>query len=273
MKKGFKKGTKFIMVLAMAVVMLIPVSVFAQDDEEKTSTWITECTKDHDHTTECCEIPYYGTFVDWTQVPYVWEFKYDNSDAAWGWGLWEDGYSFTTPEGEYDTDVRHKISLYSDGEYLYLDVIIATVYASGGRGSTLTFTVDGVETQFNLVLEDGNSLDTYNTVGTTQVYLNHDLGELAGEFVEGSEAYYYIKESGYNDEFEVKIPLTALADQNKDVDLENINEITFTSASLTYQGVTITGISTFPYILGGICLCAVGYVVYKRKHNTNLSGE
>ncbi len=225
----------------------------------------TECTLDHDHQTEICEIDYYGTFLDWTTVPYVWEFVYDNSDACWGWGLWDDGFCYTTPANEYDTDVRHKIALYSDGEYLYLDIIHATVYASGARGSTLTFTVDGVVTQFQLLTETGNSLDTVKTAGTYEVYLVHDLGDLAGEYIEDSAAMLYVNDTLKNSEYEVKIPLSALADQNGNINLENINEITFSSASLTYKGVTITGISTYPLVLAGICIAGVGYIVYKRN--------
>ncbi len=211
------------------------------------------------------DVPHYGVLADWDSLPSVYEFSYDNSDASWYWGMWRDGVSYTSPEGEFNIDVRNEVSLYSDGEYVYLDVIFATCKPEF-MASVLEFRIDGQLTQFQL-LKDGLGLEKYADAeaGVYEFDVNHDLGDNAGESVESAISYAYIKESGYNYEFEVKIPLTAFAEQNPDIDLENINEISFFCSNITHNYVSTTGISTFPFVLGGICLLGVGFVVYKRK--------
>lgn len=239
----------------------------------------TDCILDHDHETEICEIPYYGTLLDWTTIPYSWDmYGYSSiptAGLASGWEMANNqGYHYKNSSDEYDIDIRHKIAAYSDGEYLYVDIIHATVYDTGARGTTLIFIVDGVTTQFQLVTESGTTFEQIDTAGTYTVYLNHDLGALAGSQVEGSEAYLYVRPTLKNSEFEFKIPITALAEQNPDVDIDNINEIEFRTDSLTDNGIIITGISTYPLVLGAICIAGVGFIVYKRtkkKANVGVS--
>lgn len=246
--------------------IILDTAITADENDRDIHNYIseTECKLEHNHQTEICEIGYYGTFLDWSTIPYSWEYGYDNSEACWIYGMWQNGLCYTTPENTYDTDVRNKIALYSDGEYLYVNVIQATVNGPNRiNGTTLNFTVDGVKTGFQLVDSTGTTLESITSQGTYEVYLKHADGSVSGEFVEDSKAYVYVNQTTYNSEFEFKLPLTALAYQNPDIDMENINEVVFNSESLTYKGVTIVGVSTFPIIFGLLCLISVSFVAYK----------
>ena len=72
-----------------------------------------------------------GYFDDWNDKPYSYEYNWDNSDNCWYYGVWYDGQCFKTPEGTYDTTVRHKMQLYSDNEYVYMHIVISEDYGSG----------------------------------------------------------------------------------------------------------------------------------------------
>ncbi len=260
----------FFMLFALHNPMLVQSEDTTVNEEVSTynKPWtITDCPEDHDHASEICDIPYHGQLLNWSGMPHIYDYGWNNTDVVWANGKDYKGYKFKLDPGQYDADIHHKITMYSDGEYLYLNLIGATIDGPSAKGTALHFTVDGVKTEFQLATKPTGwgTVDSIKSPGMHKVYLRHSLGGLSGSVVEDSIAYLHIRDTKHNPEFEFKLPLSAFAEQNSNIDLENIHEVTFTTGHHTHKGITIGGISTFPLLLGALCLGGVGYGVYKCK--------
>ncbi|MBQ7955511.1 MAG: PASTA domain-containing protein [Lachnospiraceae bacterium] len=188
--------------------------------------------------------------INWDNVPFSYEYVYDNSESCWNWGMWKDGVCYKSPPGEYNTDVRHLMQFYCDGHYVYLRIVFATVYAYDACGDNYLFYLDGEQTQYQLALEGEESI-TGKTEdlgpGTHQLVVEHVDSGLSGEAATGAIAYL-LKSEDANTEVQMKIPLGEMWNQNTVIDLENLNTIEFRCYPLMYHNLTASGASTFPWL-------------------------
>lgn len=214
--------------------------------------------------------------LDWDSLPSSYEFNWDNSANCWYNGCWldvdEDGdvdVKYITPEGTYDNNVRHRIQLYCDGEYVYLHIKIATIYGAKFNGENYNFNIDGHKATF-AVVKDGEVI-TGNVSGmengTQQVDVIHGGGAISTTIVPGAEAYFTKYENNFNAEVELKIPLSEMSRQNESIDAENVSEISFHTSNLTTGEVTAAGASTFPLMSAAAALVLIpgSTILIKKK--------
>lgn len=217
-----------------------------------------------------------GNFDDWEGIPHSYEYNWDNSANCWYYGVWIDGVCYKTPVGTYDSNVRHKIALYCDGENVYLHIEFARDYYAKMNGDFYNFDFDGKRTTMRITYQ-GNSLANnaaLSNPGVYQLEVRHGNGAVSGYVAEGSQAVVRVKPGNYNAELEVKIPLKAFAQQNPSIRLDQISVISWdNSGNLTYRPVMATGTSSGPVVLAGLSIgvAAVGFVLYdRRKRNGNI---
>lgn len=209
--------------------------------------------------------------VEWEEVPASYEYNWDNSQNCWNYGVWVDGECYKTPEGEYSTDVRHKVQLYCDGEYVYGRVVFAREFGSNVNGADYRFTIDGQTAAFQIVDVGGNSVSNTGNLsaGTHQVEVRHGDGSISYEVAVDSLAYLTKYENDINPEVEFRIPLTEMQRQNSNIDLENMGTVEFFSPNLMYRPTMASGASTFPMASAGLALVMIpgSTMILKKKHD------
>lgn len=225
--------------------------------------------------TETSPITIDGDFGDWEGMPYSWEYTWDNSQSCWVNGYWEEGLNgYKTPHGTYDENVRHKVSLYTDGEYAYLYIKFARCYVSRFNGYNHIFSVGDSrsdKTQFNITnMENGDIIEDIRGwgPGVYEVLVKHGDGAVSWQNVKGSKAYVKVNETTWNAELELKIPLSEMQVQNPGLNLERIDKLSWECPGLTYRRVYAAGASTAPFVAAGLALVGVpltGAAVKKRR--------
>lgn len=207
--------------------------------------------------------------IDWDSVPASYEYVYDNSESCWNWGVWKDGVCYKSPQGEYNTDVRHLMQFHCDGKYVYLRIVFATVYYQEACGDNYLFYLDGEQTQYQLALEGGESItgkteDLEN--GIHQLVVEHVDSGLSGQEATGAIAYL-LKSEDANTEVQMKIPLTEMWNQNTVIDLENLNTIEFRCYPLMYRNLTASGADTLPWLGAAVAFVVIpgSTVLLKRR--------
>lgn len=206
--------------------------------------------------------------IDWDSVPSSYEYVYDNSEGCWNWGMWKDGVCYKSPEGEYNTDVRHLMQFYCDGHYVYLRIVFATIADHEAYGDNYLFYLDGEQTQYQLALPGEKSITGKTEdldAGIHQLVVEHVDSGLSGEEATGAIGYL-IKNSGANAEVQIRIPLSEMWNQNTIIDLDNLNTIQFRCYPLMYRNLTASGASTFPWLGAGIAFLVIpGSTVLIKK--------
>ncbi len=207
--------------------------------------------------------------IDWDSVPASYEYVYDNSESCWNWGMWKDGVCYKSPQGEYNTDVRHLMQFHCDGKYVYLRIVFATVYAYDACGDNYLFYLDGEQTQYQLALEGEESITGKTEelgAGTHQLVVEHVDSGLSGEEATGAIAYL-IKSEEANTEVQMKIPLSEMWTQNTVIDLENLNTIEFRCYPLMYRNLTASGADTLPWLGAAVAFVVIpgSTVLLKRR--------
>ncbi len=182
-----------------------------------------------------------GYMVDWDRIPASYEYNWDNSENCWTWGVWIDGQCYKTTRGEYSTDVRHKMQIYTDGTYVYLHIIFSRDYQVGFNGSDYRFTVNGNATRVQIECPNNGEGEYSGTV-------THGDGAISGQIVEGSECHVFYNANNQNNQLELKVPLEELARQNPNISYGSSNTISYFSPNLMYESISCVGASTFPYI-------------------------
>lgn len=225
--------------------------------------------------TETSPITIDGDFGDWAGMPYSWEYNWDNSENCWVWGYWDEGLGgYKTPHGTYDENVRHKASLYTDGEYAYLYVKFARCYVSRFNGYNYIFSFGDKQsdkTQFNITKLDGGDITSDIRSwepGVYEVMVKHGDSDVSWQNVKGSKAYIKVNETTWNAELELKIPLSEMQVQNPGLNLERIDKLSWECPGLTYRRVYAAGASTAPFVVAGLALVGVpltGAAVKKRR--------
>lgn len=209
-----------------------------------------------------------GNFDDWNDLPYSYEYNWDNSNACWYWGVWIGNDCYKTPEGTYSTDVRHKMQLYCDGEYVYLHIVFSRNYNSTANGNDYQFYINGIETDFQVEYEDRTTLaNTQKEIGIYKLFISHRNTGLSYQEVIGSLGYYRINNNeNINNELELKIPLIEMVKQNSNVNLDTISTIEFFSPNLMYRHISSVGTSTYPIVLGIFCsFLVISIIIIKKR--------
>lgn len=212
-----------------------------------------------------------GYMVDWDRIPASYEYNWDNSGNCWYWGVWIDGQCYKTPEGEYSTDVRHKMQLYCDGTYVYLHVIFSRDYWAKFNGEDYQFWLDGNMAAFQVEWPGGGTI-TGNLDGTSPgeytVEVRHRDSSISYAVAEGSEGHLFVNEDNINNQLEIKIPLSEMVRQNPNINLDFLNSIEFFTPNLMYNRISCTGASTFPVIpVALVSIIAVGTFIIRRRKN------
>lgn len=217
-----------------------------------------------------------GNFEDWDGIPHSYEYNWDNSANCWYYGVWIDGVCYKTPVGSYDSNVRHKVALYCDGDNVYLHIEFSRDYSAKMNGDFYNFDFDGKRTTMRITYQ-GNSLSNNPALTQPGVYpleVRHGNGAVSGYVAEGSQAVVRVKPGNYNAELEIKIPLKTFVQQNSSIHLDQISVISWdNSGNLTYRPVVATGTSSGPVVLAGLsfAVVAAAYVLYdRRKRNGSL---
>ena len=218
-----------------------------------------------------------GYFDDWGDKAYSFEYNWDNSQNCWQWGVWVDGVCYKTPEGTYSTDVRHKMQLYCDGEYVYLHIVFSRDYGAKFNGEDYQFWFDDNMAAFQVEWPGGGTItgNLENTSpGIYPVEVRHRNSSMSYEVADGSSAYLKVNPDNLNNEIELKIPLSECVRQNGSIDIEHLSTIEFFTPNLMYRRITCTGTPIGPsvFIFGGLIILGVVsgfYFKNKRKKMIN----
>lgn len=198
-----------------------------------------------------------GYYDDWSDKPLSYHYNWDNSENCWKWGVWIDGVCYKTPEGTYDNNVRHIIQLYSDGTNIYGHIKISRQYGAKFNGEDYQFTFNnGQQASFQITDVNGqvitNEVKNF-TPGIHSVQVRHRNGSCSYQIAENSQAKLTVYDDYLFTEVEFSIPLNTCVIQNRNIDLENLEVITFFTPNLMYQKIEIHGtpILIFSILIGG----------------------
>ncbi|MBO5291750.1 MAG: hypothetical protein J6B10_00990 [Lachnospiraceae bacterium] len=211
-----------------------------------------------------------GSFSGWEDIPVSYEYNWDNSQNCWNYGVWVDNVKYTTPVGSYDTNVRHGMQMYSDGENVYLNITFARDYEAYANGNDFQFFVDGQMAAYQIEWPDGQQLaSTIAAPGTYQVDVLHRDSSWSYVLTDGASAYYRVNEGNVNNQLELKIPLSEFQKQNGNIDLDNYSMIQFFTPNLMYNRISAAGSPTgaVPFSAAVFLLVPASYVWLKRKKN------
>lgn len=218
--------------------------------------------------------PIDGSGSGWDDIPVSYEYNWDNSANCWQWGNWVtdpvtgEQVCYKTEEGTYDSNVRHEMQMYSDGQNVYLKITYATIYGTHSNGDDFNFYIDGVGTKFGITQANGQTLTGWSPEAGTYVVdvRNGDSGS-SYSIVDGAVAYYHVTDNNINNSLELKIPMEAFKAQNGAVNLDNYSMIQFFTPNLMYNRLTAAGSSSgaVPFATVVFLLVPASYVMLKRK--------
>lgn len=202
-----------------------------------------------------------GYYDDWEDKPYSWEYNWDN---PWQIHDYWDGTQNITKEyrdehgNPYNLDIRHKMSLFSDGEYVYLYIKVSSNDGAGLYADDFQFWIDNEMTAFRITYPSGSSLVQHMDQidpGIYQAEVRHGSSSISDSVVGGASAIFTKKPDNLNNEIEIKIPLSALKLQNNKINLDTMGTIEFFTPNMMYRRIANSGVSTGPTI--GIMISAI----------------
>lgn len=214
-----------------------------------------------------------GSFHDWKDVPYSYEYNWDNPyiyQNQWNPATKKnETITYTDENGKpYNTTIRHKMSLYRDEKYIYLHIIIAKNYDHGFNGNDYEFYCDGQKVRFQVDLPGGKQITSRSFgEGIYPVEVRHEDSGISGSVVKDFKAMLKRNANGSNDELELKIPFTEFHRQNPKIDAGNIRVLEFFTPNLMYRHIACAGTDTAPYVGISVCSAAAiaGCLLYKKK--------
>jgi len=203
--------------------------------------------------------------VNWGSVPAVYEYNWDNSMNCWEYGVWINGVCYKTPYGTYNTDVRNRIQMYSDGSNVYMRIIFAREFGVGqiANSNDYNFYFDG-----NYVAKFQIADMTGASFAPGEYYhfkLAHADSGLSGKIAPEAEAIYRVTDDMVNNELFLKIPFSALEDQSGRR-LEGVQQIAFYTPNLMQNKMYCAGSSTGGNLLvAGLFIVVCGSFAIKGK--------
>ena len=103
--------------------------------------------------------------------------------------------------------------------------------------------------------------------GTYEVSVRHAGGSTSGTVASDASAFFTVFESRLNPHLEMRIPLSEMALQNGNIDIESFGGISFTTPNLMIGSITAAGADTAPFVMAIVAflLIPVTSVVINRK--------
>lgn len=207
--------------------------------------------------------------IIWEEQPEVYEYNWDNSKECWEKGIWIDNVKYITPSGTYNTNVRHKIQLYTDGTYVYTHIVFSRDYTAAANGNWYQYFVDGNRAAFQIETYNGTQLANNKlSPGTYEVVVRHADGSVSGQVATGASAFYTVFDSQVNAHLEMRIPLSEMVVQNSNIDADSFGSITFTTPNLMLGHITAAGAGTSPFAMAAaafVIVPATAVVVNKKR--------
>ncbi len=209
---------------------------------------------------------------------YSYEFNWDNSQSCWYWGYWEGGLqNYKTPEGEYDSNVRHRMGLYCDGQNVHLFIEFARVYGTKINGNDYNFYFDGEPAKFNVVYSDNNAPITGNLrePGYYNITVINENNSISSYEAMGAHGTLWVKEDNINDELELIIPLEVFKEQNPNINIDNFSVVEYYNPNLMYRRIACAGADTAPWVFAGfsVAFWSIGLGILMRKKAGEGQGE
>lgn len=214
-----------------------------------------------------------GYYDDWADKPYSWEYVWDN---PWQIDNYWDGTQNITKEyrdengNPYNLEIRNKMSFLTDGEYVYLHILVSSNPGSGLYADYFQFWIDNEMAAFRITYPNGDSL-TKNLddtdPGNYYVEVRHQQSYLSNTVVGDASAVFTKKNNNMNNEIEIKIPLSAMKLQNNNINLDTFRTVEFFSPNMMYRRIACSGISTAPFIGILIAVLFIGgtYILSKYR--------
>jgi hypothetical protein len=215
-----------------------------------------------------------GYYDDWSDKPYSWEYSHDN---RWQIENYWDGTANITKEyrdengNPYNLEIRHKMALFFDGEYVYLHILISSNPGAGLHAEDFRFYIDGEMAAFRVTYTGGDRItktDKKEDSGIYSVEVRHRETDLSNTVVVGAEAAFTKKDYDLNNEIELKIPIIAMTLQNPNISTDSVRTIEFFTPNLMYRRIACSGVSTGPMIGIVLSVAAVGGVLLWNKRKS-----
>lgn len=207
-----------------------------------------------------CDIVIDGNYSDWQNLPVSYEYNWDNSENCWYNGEWKDDVCYKTPVNTYDNNVRHGMQMCCDGQYVYVHITFARIYKDSFNNADYRFYVDGEETAFSFDKIDGTPLHNVSEIapGTYQMLIRHR--DSANSYLEalGAKAFLTVYDNKECSDFEFRIPLVAMQEQNKNISLNSVGTIELFNPNLMYRRLVCVGTGTGPIVSACIAAIMVG---------------
>lgn len=147
----------------------------------------------------------------------------------------------------YNNDLSHLFGLYADGDNVHVYIKYSALYNGVANGNDYQIKVDGTMATYRIGLEDGREITwTQLEPGTYNLKVYNDHGSISGSEVLGACGQIVIKENNLHNEMELVIPMTALKDQNDEIDLSSYSVISFFTPNLMEREIACAGASSGP---------------------------
>lgn len=210
----------------------------------------------------------------WQGYPLSYHYNWDNSQNCWNWGEYYNGVCYKTPEGTYDSNVRHAVGLYCDGSNIHLYIKYALIYGTKVNGDQFIFSVDGNSASFRFVFDDDGAPITgcNRNPGNYKLDLRNADGSISGKST-GFVGTLDVHENNENDELELIIPLEILKAQNPAINIDNFSAITFFNPNLMYKSQTCAGAGNgkLLFVLGSLAVFT-GFIVWHKRKKSDIGG-
>ena len=201
-----------------------------------------------------------GYYDDWSDKPYSWEYNWNNPYIIYNY--WDGSQNITKTYldengNPYNLEIRHRMSLYSDGEYVYLYIQTANQFGSGFNGEDYQFWFDNQMAAFRVTLMGGSTIGGISNLpeGNHYVEIRHRNGSISNSVVNGAQAFLTKRPDNKNNQLELMIPVSAMTEQNPRINTDTVNTISFFTPNLMYRRIACSGVSTGPVI--GLALSAI----------------
>lgn len=206
---------------------------------------------------------------------------YDNNsgDSNWSaaqWGAWGgngdlQGQTYDDP---WNNDLSNEFKLYTDGQNVHLYIQYAAIFNGTGNGNDYNFNIDGENTKYRVVLDNGNDL-TWSSLepGTYNLMVLNDNGDISGQQVLGAKAQIVVKEGNLHNEMEVVIPLEAMKAQNGAINIDQFSTVAFNTPNLMKGEISCAGASSGStgFIIITFIFFAITGICFKKKENFKLA--
>ena len=206
---------------------------------------------------------------NWSNVPSHYGYSYDTSDTM-NWGAWGgngnlQGYKATSVE---DNNINNELKMYTDGNDVHLYISYASLFNGTGNGNDYNFTVDGQNTKYRVVLEDGSDLTSVNLApGTYNLKVINDDGSISGTDVLGANGTLIVKENNCNNVMTISVPIEQMYAQNSNINKDVVQNISFNSPNIFMGTLSCAGAGNnkLLYIIGSYAIFLLaGYCLKKN---------